>query len=136
MKGSVWFTVFRYVLVCYAVVFTLIVASLLPALFGFTVTLQQENGPGIPSGSVVVFQSSQDIDTEGVVLVNQQDALVVMKANNHLPDESIMGVYSYHLPYVGFLLTIMKQHWAVFLFVTLFCFILLGTKSLQTKKGE
>ncbi|MDT2045980.1 hypothetical protein NIZ91_14640 [Bacillus sp. 1780r2a1] len=136
MKESMWFTVFRYVLVCYAVFFTLIVASLLPALFGFTVTLQQEDGPGVPSGSVVVFQPSQDMDTEGVVLVARQSSLVVIEANTVLPGERVVGSYSYHIPYVGFLLTLIKKYCAVLVMITILCFILLGMKNLTIKKGE
>ncbi|TYR81170.1 hypothetical protein FZC66_04710 [Priestia megaterium] len=135
------FYIIRYVLVLYAVVFSLIFVSAVPVAFGFHVTLQQESSTaGIPEGALVVFKKHSAINKNDLLLVEEPTLSEKMiKTANELEGldkttgyDTVTGTYVYHIPYLGFVLTPLKMFAIPFMIGSIL--VLLFTYSLEKRK--
>lgn len=121
------FSVFRYLLVLYAVLFAMLFAALIPMAFGFQVSIvyaEKNENAEVPNGSIVI---SKLLENEGAVskeLVSKQKGMgdkqqvdqewmpILIGTKSKWPEahEKLWkGVYLYHIPFVGYIIEPLKQ---------------------------
>ncbi|MFC3885228.1 hypothetical protein ACFOU2_17815 [Bacillus songklensis] len=125
-KNDRVFSFFRYILVLYVVVFTMLFAALIPVAFGFQVSIFQakyENGK-VPNGSIVVSRHLEEgTDHPQDLIVMNKDAkyslqttkewketIVETNKEANVADSGVVkGKYLYHIPYVGYVVQPLKK---------------------------
>lgn len=122
-KTDRFFSVFRYLLVLYAVMFAMLFTALLPVVFGFQVSIvHKENNENIeiPNGSIIIAKPLEKEAANSKELVLQQKGMgdekqiepPVIEAKSKLPranGELWKGSYLYHIPFMGYMIQPLKQ---------------------------
>jgi hypothetical protein len=119
-QAAHFFSIFRYTLVLYVVIFSLLFVTLIPVLFGFQVSIVQQkatDGADIPRGAVII---SKPLEYEGSHFnepalkkrMKETEIPLVVEMKTKLEKESrekMQGKYLYYVPFVGYIIEPLKQ---------------------------
>jgi hypothetical protein len=121
------FSIFRYLLVVYAVLFAMLFAALIPVAFGFQVSIvhEEKNGNGeVPNGSLVISKPLENEEAVSKELVSKQKGMgdeqqlnqewmpILIETESKWPganEELWKGAYLYHIPFIGYMVEPLKQ---------------------------
>lgn len=145
------FSVFRYLLVLYAVLFAMLFSALIPVAFGFQVSIvheeKNENGE-VPIGSIVISKPLESETSVAKELVLKQKVMgdeqqgdqewmsILIGTKSKWPganEELWKGAYLYHIPFVGYMIEPLKQAVTPLLMFCILLYLFTYTLSKKTK---
>ncbi|MDQ0245409.1 hypothetical protein J2S09_002986 [Bacillus fengqiuensis] len=145
------FSVFRYLLVLYAVLFAMLFSALIPVAFGFQVSIvheeKNENGE-VPIGSIVISKPLESETSVAKELVSKQKVMgdeqqgdqewmsILIGTKSKWPganEELWKGAYLYHIPFVGYMIEPLKQAVTPLLMFCILLYLFTYTLSKKTK---